>query len=654
MIFVRDALLLARTKLRLRIVRLSFTIVTSALLFAALFFAVITVYGSTNSAISFGKEGLGSRFIVSASPATYQSFGPEDKEAVTALTPQYNDLVARKKAAAKALNIQYDPLTDTSLPLTEQKTQGGTTKFINFASTAYNDYLDVKNNAVTGFAYASFQKQAKEYGATQTFRSSGINSSFMSFGMPNSASVAAIINGKEASQNQQQFGQPKGVASITTLGWSQFDDKLLTSFLLPGQDLSIGSDGSIPVVAPMSAVEEMLGLKELSSSATAKERLERLVTVRKDIVDKRGLICYRNGASKALFETATEQLIQIEKNKNTKDFVMPALQYEVSTTPCGPVSVKKDTRSAEEKLATQNDEKFRAQFGEEVAPEQFTVNIRIVGVTSDVDTGSAFSATQIIQSILRSSLGTGWFSPSSMVANDPKLAKVMQTKPIEQLPVSKQQYFAEFATYEQAKKFIKETNCDFGPAEMQQSSIEQAVGFPACVAKGDFFMVQSYGNNAGAIEDFRQGFWNFAKYAGLTTVIFAAIIMMGNLGKIIADSRRETAVFRALGAKRLDIAQIYLTYSVFIAILVSLVAFVIGLLAALFVDSRYSPAVSAQAVLAFNSTDVNKKFALFGFDPKLIGFIIALIFIAALLSTLGPLLSNLRRNPIKDMRDEGV
>lgn len=128
---------------------------------------------------------------------------------------------------------------------------------------------------------------------------------------------------------------------------------------------------------------------------------------------------------------------------------------------------------------------------------------------------------------------------------------------------------------------------------------------------------------------------------------------MGNVGKIIADSRRETAVFRALGAKRFDIAQIYLTYSFIIATIVYLIAGVIGVLAAFYLNTRMSPSMSVAAVLAYNAKDTSKQFTFYGLDLWQMLLIFGLVICAATISTVIPLFGNLRRNPIKDMRDEG-
>jgi ABC-type antimicrobial peptide transport system permease subunit len=128
--------------------------------------------------------------------------------------------------------------------------------------------------------------------------------------------------------------------------------------------------------------------------------------------------------------------------------------------------------------------------------------------------------------------------------------------------------------------------------------------------------------------------------------------MIGTIGKVIADNRKETSVFRALGAKRHEIAQIYLLYTGILATLSFLVALGIGLAVAVYVEAAYSPVLSVQAVLAFNTHDLHKTFHLIGFNAldliKIFGFAI----VVSLVSASVPIAHNLSRNPIKDMREE--
>ena len=652
MIRSRDAFLLARTKLRLRLVRLTITIITSALLFGVLVFVALVFTGTTNSLSTFGKEGFGGRYLVVATPLTYNLYGPSDSETIKALEPVQVNLVAQKKIAAKKLNITYDQATDMSLPLNESKLPNGTTeKYINPESPYVKAFARQKNAEKKALSFDNFKTITNAGGAVHVFR--GTRSDNFMMGRQSSGSVQVLINGKETDPTMSQSfsGSPSGVASITTLGWSQLDQELLAPFMLPNQSLATGTDGSIPIIAPFSAAEEILGLKPLPATATSAQKLQRVIDVRKGVAGKTATICYRNSVSASLFHEAQNQQETIALNKGKADFVMPSLQYELPAGACGQVTIKKDTRAAEEKAQAKNEETFKAQFGEPIAQDQGTVTVRVVGITTEPSYNASFSATAVAQSILQSSLGTGWFSPAAAITTSPTAAKAIDGGDFATISPDKLSYYAEFPSLESAKQFIKTYSCDSNSNTMTSGPLP--AGFDECVDKGKPFSIVPYGNNAGAVEEFRRGFWAVSKYIILAIVILASLIMMGNVGKIIADSRRETAVFRALGAKRFDIAQIYMSYSFLIALLLFACSACIGLIGAVMLDSWLRPTMSIAAVLAYNAGDVTKQFRLFAFDIRLLIGVFVLILIAAFISTVIPLSGNLRRNPIRDMRDEG-
>jgi ABC-type antimicrobial peptide transport system permease subunit len=142
------------------------------------------------------------------------------------------------------------------------------------------------------------------------------------------------------------------------------------------------------------------------------------------------------------------------------------------------------------------------------------------------------------------------------------------------------------------------------------------------------------------------------RFVLLAMIVIATIVMAGTFGKVIADSRRETAVFRALGATRLDISQIYLTYTVMVGLLVTAVAIALGSIGAQIISNRLAPGLSVNAVLVYNARNPHMHFNLAGFDVWYLGAIVLLVLLVSLLSAVIPLLANMRRNPIRDMRDE--
>jgi hypothetical protein len=404
----------------------------------------------------------------------------------------------------------------------------------------------------------------------------------------------------------------------------------------------------VPVIAPFSAGEEVVGLKPLPQTATSQQKLDRLVELRKSVPGKTAQICYRNTASAELVSQAIQQRDDIAANKNNKDYVMPTLLYQLPDTPCGPVTIKSDKRSADEKKQADNQKLFDKTFNKEVDPVQGIVTVRIVGINTDVSYQGGLSATNIISSVFSSTMGTGWFSPNEAMDQN-EITQRIRGGTTSSFPPGNLAYYAEFNSLKAATDFMKKYSCDVNQTGPGMSPSRLAI---ACADKGKPFNMSSYGNSAGAIEEFRSGIWKVSRYAILIIVSVAALVMMGNVGKIIADSRRETSVFRALGAKRLDITQVYLTYTMLVSLLVALCATIFGSVGAYTLNQHYSQELSIQAIITYSAQDVHKQFTIFGFNPLYVGAVILLAILSGLLSASIPLLTNMRRNPIRDMRDD--
>ena len=124
------------------------------------------------------------------------------------------------------------------------------------------------------------------------------------------------------------------------------------------------------------------------------------------------------------------------------------------------------------------------------------------------------------------------------------------------------------------------------------------------------------------------------------------------MARVIIDSRRETAVFRALGAKRRDIASIYLLYSVLVALLIVIFMLTLGLVAATIMESLFSANATNLAMVAYGVFDKEQPFHFIGINLSALGILALCIIGISLLAVLPPLMRNVRRNPIRDMRDE--
>lgn len=659
MIWPTDALQLAVTKLKTRRIRLAVTVVITSLMFGILTFFAFLTEGVVQSLKSFGGEGYGNRYLVQAAPITYGIGGAADAEFMTHFKPIQADLIAQKKAAAKKLGVTYDETNDQALPYSSPP-QDKNSVYPNFSSPLVIDYYKQKSNSIPGTDFTSFQKLASDAGAIRTFRGTR-TSDTASFGY--GAPMTSIL--KDGSENYDVFTntnnnasyiEPTGMQTLATMGWNSLDRELMQPFVLPGQNLDVGADNSIPTIAPASVAEEVLGLKKLPSNAAPQEKLNRLSELRTKIAGVSAQLCYRNSASVNAISQALQQQEEIEAGKSKKDFVKPSLIYKLPSTPCGTVTTTTDTRTPEEKKLSDNQKVFDKQFGNYVEPQQGIVTVRIVGISPDIDYNPSMSAINILSSLFNSSLGGRWLSPNGAISGN-TTATMIQGGNVDSADRSSSSYFAEFSSLKDMKNFISQQTCDVSETFTSPTGQVIPMGSPdvyakACSDKHKVFTTAPFGNSIGAIEEFKHAIWSATRIAIVVIVIIASIIMAGNLGKIIADSRRETAVFRALGAKGTDIDQIYLTYTVLVSILAAFFASTIGFVTAMYVNGRYSADLSVAAVLAYSAQDVHKQFVLFGFNGLYLLVIASAVVLSGIFGAAFPLMLNTRRNPIRDMRDD--
>lgn len=646
MIGLRDNLTLSLTKLRTRRVRLIVTLVVSGVLFAVLVAGSLLLRGVFGSVTSFTSDGLGQRFI--ASVQVNSASVVTNKTYIARAQALEKDRLSQQKIAAAKLGLPFDAATQP--PVVESVGPDGS-KTLNL-NTRTASARQALMELAPRQQYSDFLKDSVK----------GLKVKRLGAFIPNytdsEATLTPIVNGAEAAQNRTGYGP--GTNSIVGFqsGLRPMDDALMEPFLLNGANLAAGSNGSIPVLAPIDGVEKLLGLTSLPAKADTASRLARLADIRSRANNLDFAVCYRNAAELSRINLAEQQATQAAEAKTTPGYQKPSLMYAVAKTPCSPVVVASDTRTAAEKTAATKQQTLDEQFGA-IPPLVTRLHFRIVGVIPALsEPTAALSPSDLISGFFTSTLGYGWFAGYSALIAQPQLAAIYND-PLNQV-LNPAQANVEFADRASQKRYLEQTTCQSIPGDpsaspgvkpsAQDSSAPAASDDPCAGQLQNFRM--SYGNPLAVLYDVEDGFKKALNVIILILAALSAIVMMGTIGKIIADSRKETSVFRALGAKRLDMTQIYLLYAVILASLAYAVALVLGLAVALWMDAAYGPAVSVQAVLSFNSPDVHKAFHLiainFGDLFKIYAFTLAVGLVSAAL----PLLTNLSRNPIKDMREE--
>lgn len=654
MIRMRDAATLALTKLRTRKIRLTITIVISGLLFAGLVGASMIARGAFASIQDFGKEGLGDRYIVSGTSSDIYGGGaffanPTVIERAIAIQ---KDTVTRKKAEAKRLDIPYDPATEPPAFDEYELPGGGKQRSVAMQTDAGKQAINEYLAAHPSVGEAEFKKNAEKYNPKAFYQS-------MPFPYSSDGRFQVLKGGKENfSQNNDMKGGPSSGLDSFPSSWNTMSRDLLQPFILDGENLDAGSDGSIPVIVPYGAAEQLLGVKALPATASSEQKLARTKEVRNMAKEVTFTLCYRNSTSAGFIDSAISAQQEIERNKQTKDYKKPDLQYGLPTEPCGASTIIRDVRTAEQKKLEAKQEQFAQTFGKPTAVQQ-TTTFRLVGLVPDMTWQNAAGIGQIFNSLVTSTLGAGgWYSPVEVTDKNPLIAGVFNN-PMAGVNGQRPTYYAEFKGADTARQFIAKQNCspDFSVFQVGEgaggtSLADMPDPIKACKDAGNYFSLAPFGSNSLALDGIKEQFGKIFTIAALVVAAIGAIIMMGTVGRMIADSRRETAVFRAIGAKRLDIAQTYLLYTGILSLMISGFAIIGGAIAAMIAQRQFAQDMTVQALVAYNAHDLNRTFSLFDFYLPDMLLLIAVAVGIGLISVAIPLIRNVRRNPIRDMRDD--
>jgi ABC-type antimicrobial peptide transport system permease subunit len=633
-----DATLLAITKLRTRRIRTLVTVFISGLLFAGLVAANTIAQGASNSVQSFSQEGLNNRYIVSATPDPPLHNGVLGSAVILNRAQQiYNQLVVSKEAAAKSLGVQYDPTTEIS-PIENLAATANTPaqQLLNLSSPAGLQAVSEYIQAHPSPGIDRLKQVAAPYHPTgfyeveQTSQTNG--------------QLSTMQNGVEDFTAYGQAASAVTQNDILQKGSLEKAPQQLTNPFLLHKVSKQTDSNAIPIIVPYSDAEQLLNLKALPKDASSSQQLARV----EELYARAGSIvfaaCYRNSVSASQISTAISDASAISENQGNKDYQKPDLIYGLpSSTSCGQATIVSDTRTSAEKTAGAKQDEFTQMFGGIVEPVQQKLIFRVVGLTPDQSSNSNTTFGGILQNIVGSSLNGGIVIPSNMLDDLPDAAAInailFPTVSSNPLASTGMQYFAEFGNAGDARNFINNESCT-----------TRSDG--TCATPTKPFQLNAFGSGSIALQDLQHKLTHYFKLAALGVIFVGLVIMSSMVGRTIVDGRRETAVFRAVGAKRADIIAVYGIYTLCLSVCVALFALVAGLLFAYGFNKHYTLATTVEAKLLYGASNSARVFSFFSVNWRSVGMILGLVVACGLLSATWPLLRNVRRSPIKDMREE--
>lgn len=657
MLRITDSLRLAGTKLRVRRIRLSITVVVSGLLFAALLAGLTMLMGAQRSVEEFDRGSLNSRYLVAQT-----AIRPNNIEFTSNLTAraeaERTQMIKDKQALAARLGLPYDPKSEPPI----MQSFPDSPPYPNNQSVIVQRLIRQKTAKLPRLTADAQWQFARTHGAVQQFSIQSIAANGM---------LNYMKRGIESfDDKRQQNNQPTPLeefkqqfSSITAI-----DQSLLGGYLLSGAS---AKPSEIPLIIRYQDAEALLGLKPLDKNASNDTQLARLKELRQKAGQLTFSACYRNLASQELLQTAKQQ-IQAAANQAKKpsaDYVKPDREYAMpSADSCAAPAVVKDNRSAEAKRTEANQRQFDQTFGSvQPEPAQAKFTFHVVGLMPDGIEAAQSDIGSFLQQFLSARLSYTWIMPrgSMTTAAQTALESTIQTANNDQGGANRDETLAiyEFSDPNKARSYLAAASCGEGNSggteitdlsaqpEPTEASKTQKSNKSICLPHYVVFASPTGSNslvNYDAMERLRPIImWTFI---GVT--IIAAFILLIIISRTIADSRKESAVFRALGATRLDISQIYFVYTMIVALLTALFSITAGLIVVYIADNVFAGQITATLRIAMTPKDLATTFRFWTIDWMVIGAVALSIIAAAVLACLIPLIRNTRRNPIKDMRDE--
>lgn len=642
MIRMLDAAILAYTKLQVHRMRTGITVGIAGILFGILLAIVLLSQGIFNSIEGFRGLGLNDRYVVSV---TNSSFHPEidvynlleDEKFVGEVESAHSRLVAKKQQAAAKYQINYQPEIEDPSPIVIDKISGK--KLV--SESIIGSSLE---QLVMEARLSSYRDSFSIEEFVSPYSSAKQRGEFNSL-IPASGSLEYMLDGKEVLTEdgiRGNVGSGPSWMNDQSPDLAVLDSSLAEPFITA--KTAKVDDNEVPVIIPYGQAEKLLGYAPLDTSTPREDRYQRLSDVKSRISEVTASFCYRNAASIQLLSLAlSQQAEQKEVVASGGSWVSPAVRYKVpDPTECGAVEIIEDNRSPEEKEYAKRQLQYEQAVGDYIgAPEQQKITVRGVGVSSSYPSNESFSVEQIINSILATPLGYGstWAIPSDMLAQASQSIKGSpvfedEGRGASEFGFSGSMYLVEFEDELEAKSLLEDYR-SFND------------GYEST-------FVTTFGSNSLVVDEVqsiasRVIVWMLAGVSGVAIVILA-----GTIGRTVSDGRKESAVFRAIGARRSDIAKIYGVYTILLSLRIILFALVLGFFLAGILEVLYAEEATLGARLAYaaDSSTEAPEFHFIGVNSWYILAIAGMVLVAGLLASILPIIRNVRRNPINDMRDE--
>lgn len=652
-----DTCTLARTKLRAKKIRLIVTVVVSALIFGLIIGGMSLIGALSKSLDDYAKQQFDGKYFVTTMSIDSEQANfrdpTRDPETIRESKRLQDIYIAERTAAAKRLGITYDPKQEVPATVADPYPDPNLPKdqqiMVNTASVGYLRYNEelYARKLTTALLPTkdTVRSISQEYHPTAVTEFTPLNLS----------GAQRMVDGKESfdpDKSQSTVANPMQYdqTDIAQLSYNQIDEAALGSFILPDSAPARQTNKTaLPVVLPQDAAVKLFGEK-LGLTPKPKDAAG-LIAWTKDIRTKLNgqtySLCYRNAASQEQIQQAINQRQEIAQHRGDVSYTMPQILYTLpSEDSCGAVGIE-DKQSAAEKAAAAKLKEFeRTTNPNYEEPEQVKLTFVVVGLTPESSPSTEFG----LEGFVRSFFGTT-IQPSALIPKqayealptefqyEDVLLREAKTREQSYWARMSQSFLLQFDDLANARQFIMTKGCD------------QMMAYMSGCPQDKPFVLMPFGTNYVAMSQAMDIVRPILFWLLVLVGSIAVFIIMAMMGRVMADSRRETAVFRAIGARRSDIVKVYILYALGVALRIMVVAVLLGAILVLVLEVLYATRATQYAEVMYGVFNGAASFHFIGWSPY-IAIVIGVVVVVGLVGVIPPLIRNVRRNPINDMRDE--
>ena len=608
---------LANTKFRIHRIRLSLGIIFSSLLLSVLAIVAVLFLTVPTQLSAFFDGNILSKYLVYAKQPhqTLDNSNPE----VIKLAKQYYEaekIDAKNKLQAAGLNF-----SDGILENPIQKYQDGTEYVATYTKSGQKALEDYYDKTLAHYSLADLTKLSTDIISTATYESyRPINGKL--FSLQGGENLKTVLGEREYHATIEDAAN-----DIQLVNDNPITDKFLIENYALNQD-------EIPIIISYQTAAELLNQDLETQNIDARYNSQK--QIRASINQNSFSMCFRNDAS---INDITSALTDSQDAK---------VKYAVNNGECQGTSIKQDNRTNAEKQADLQNQQALKLLGAETAKQQI-VKFRVIGLYESTNYSTYLEGGLTLKNVPSMLSDTNFPFASFLVLKDKLSAQQQEllasiyekTNGVSALESGNEQYMLEFKDYASAKAYIDNHNSgDPNRADVKFSGTSTEKPFSLSLAGGQSIIIAEVKKQASRL---------LAICVAIIAIICAIIVYL-ILNRTLLDSRKETAIYRAIGYTRKDIFDVYAWYVIRYAVTVSLIAIVISTIVMSIAQVLFAPEITVYLNTLFRTNqEISFSFAIF--DPRswlLVPFTIIICLIASIL----PLAPNTRRSIAKDLRAE--